>query len=402
MEIEVTIRGKYESLQPRLDEYTRRIWAATEAKAIGYGGISLVSRATGISRRAILVGSREIESGDTPPEGRVRRPGAGRKSNVEQQPDLRKKLENLVDPLTRGDPESPLRWTIKSTRRLAEELANIGYTACSRLVASLLIGMGYSLQGNRKTIEGKQHPDRNAQFEYINDKVEKELRASQPVISVDTKKKELIGNYVNGGTQWLRKGQAKKVNGHDFPGPDVPRAHPYGIYELKRNVGFVNVGTDHDTATFAVASIRAWWKAEGRKAYPKAKRILITADAGGSNGARLRLWKWELQRLSDEIGLPIWVSHFPPGTSKWNKVEHRLFSFISSNWRGEPLTDYGTVVNLISRTSTQTGLKVFCRLDKKKYPVGKVVTDSDWTSINFVRDGFHGDWNYTIRPNRKK
>jgi hypothetical protein len=401
VEIEVTIRGKYESLRPRLDEYTRRIWAATEAGALGYGGISLVSRATGISRRAILVGSREIENGDMPPEGRVRRPGAGRKSNVEHHPDLLEKLESLVEPLTRGDPESPLRWTIKSTRRLAEELAKIGYTACSRLVASLLIKMGYSLQGNRKTIEGKQHPDRNAQFEYINDRVEKELRASQPVISVDTKKKELIGNYVNGGTQWLRKGQAKKVNGHDFPSPDVPRAHPYGIYELKRNVGFVNVGTDHDTATFAVASIRTWWKAEGRRAYPKVKRILITADAGGSNGARLRLWKWELQRLSDEIGLPILVSHFPPGTSKWNKVEHRLFSFISSNWRGEPLTDYGTVVNLISRTSTQTGLKVICRLDKRKYPVGKVVTDSDWASMNLVRDEFHGDWNYTVRPNHK-
>ena len=402
MEPEASIRGKYESLRPRLDEYTRRIWAATEAKALGYGGISLVSRATGISRRAILVGSREIENGDMPPEGRVRRPGAGRKTNLEHQPDLREKLEGLVDPLTRGDPESPLRWTIKSTRRLAEELAKIGYTACSRLVASLLIGMGYSLQGNRKTIEGNQHPDRNAQFEYINARVDKELRASQPVISVDTKKKELIGNYVNGGTQWLRKGQAKKVNGHDFPDPEVPRAHPYGIYELKRNVGFVNVGTDHDTATVAVASIRAWWKAEGRKAYPKAKRILITADAGGSNGARLRLWKWELQRFADEIGLPIAVSHFPPGTSKWNKVEHRLFSFISSNWRGEPLTDYGTVVNLISRTNTQTGLKVFCRLDKRKYPTGKAVTKSDWASVNLVRNEFHGDWNYTIRSNSRK
>ncbi len=401
METEVSIRGKYESLRPRLDEYTRRIWAATEAKASGYGGISLVSRATGISRRAILVGCREIENGHMPPEGKVRRPGGGRKSNVEHQPELREKLESLVDPLTRGDPQSPLRWTIKSTRRLAEELAKLGYTACSRLVASLLIGMGYSLQGNRKTIEGKQHPDRNAQFEHINARVDKELRASQPVISVDTKKKKLIGNYLNGGTQWLSMGGAKKVNGHDFPGPEVPRAHPYGIYELRRNVGFVNVGTDHDTATFAVASIRAWWKAEGRKAYPKAKRILVTADSGGSNGARLRLWKWELQRLADEIGLPISVSHFPPGTSKWNKVEHRLFSFISSNWRGEPLTDYGTVVNLISRTSTKTGLKVSCRLDKRKYPVGKTVTDLEWASIDVVRDEFHGDWNYTIRPNRQ-
>jgi hypothetical protein len=402
VESETSIRAKYESLRPRLDEYTRRIWAATEAGALGYGGISLVSRATGISRRAILVGCREIENGDMPPEGKVRRPGAGRKPNVEHQPDLCEKLESLVDPLTRGDPQSPLRWTIKSTRRLAEELAKIGYRACSRLVASLLIGMGYSLQGNRKTIEGKQHPDRNAQFEYINARVDKELRASQPVICVDTKKKELIGNYLNGGAQWLRKGEARKVNGHDFPGPEVRQAHPYGIYELRRNVGFVNVGTDHDTATFAVASIRAWWKAEGRKAYPKAKRILVTADSGGSNGARRRLWKWELQRLADGIGLPISVSHFPPGTSKWNKVEHRLFSFISSNWRGEPLTDYGTVVNLISRTSTKTGLKVSCRLDKRKYPVGKTVTDREWASIQIVRDKFHGDWNYTIRPNRQR
>jgi hypothetical protein len=401
VETELSIRGKYLSLRPRLDEYTRRIWAATEARALGYGGASLVSRATGISRRAILVGSREIENGEIPPQGKVRRSGAGRKSSIEHQPDLKEKLESLVDPLTRGDPESPLRWTIKSTRRLAEELAKIGYKACSRLVASLLIGMGYSLQGNRKTIEGNQHPDRNAQFEYINARVDRELRASQPVISVDTKKKELIGNYVNNGTQWLRKGEAKNVNGHDFPGPKVPRAHPYGIYELRRNVGFVNVGTDHDTATFAVASIRAWWIAEGKKSYPNAKRLLVTADAGGSNGSRLRLWKWELQRLANEVGLPISVSHFPPGTSKWNKVEHRLFSFISSNWRGEPLTDYATVVNLISRTSTRTGLKVSCRLDKRKYPVGRIVTDSDWSSINIVRDDFHGDWNYTIRPNRK-
>jgi hypothetical protein len=402
VETETTVRKKYESLGPRLDEYTRRIWAATEAESLGYGGISLVSRATGISRRAILVGIKEIENGSMPPKGKVRRTGAGRKSNVEHQPDLREKLEGLVDPLTRGDPESPLRWTIKSTRRLAEELAKIGYKACSRLVASLLIGMGYSLQGNRKTLEGKQHPDRNAQFEYINARVDKELRDSQPVISVDTKKKELIGNYANKGTQWLKKGDSRKVNGHDFPGPDVPRAHPYGIYEITRNTGFVNVGTDHDTATFAVASIRSWWKAEGRKAYPRAKRLLITADSGGSNGARLRLWKWELQRLTDELGFTISVSHFPPGTSKWNKVEHRLFSFISSNWRGEPLKDYATIVNLISRTRTTTGLKVACRLDKRRYPLGKTVTKEEYASILLVCDDFHGDWNYSIRPKRKK
>jgi len=268
-------------------------------------------------------------------------------------------------------------------------------------VGALLQGMGYSLQGNRKTVEGKQHPDRNAQFEYINARVTKEMRAAQPVISVDTKKKELIGNYANRGTQWLRKGEAPKVNGHDFPDPSVPRAHPYGIYELMRNRGFVNVGTDHDTATFAVASIRAWWRVEGRRAYPKAHRLLITADAGGSNGARLRLWKWELQRLSDELRLPIAVCHFPPGTSKWNKVEHRLFSFISSNWRGEPLADYATVVSLISNTTTTTGLKVSCRLDRRRYPVGRKISDEEWAKINLRRDHFHGDWNYTIRPHRQ-
>lgn len=398
MEIEATITVKYESLGSCLNEQSRRIWAATEARSLGYGGISLVSRATGISRRAILVGCREIDSGSRPEPGRIRHPGGGRKTNAEHQPDLVKKLENLIEPLTRGDPESPLRWTIKSTRTLAAELVNQGYHAGSTLVASLLSDLGYSLQGNRKTIEGKQHPDRNAQFEYINTRVERELKARQPVISVDTKKKELIGNYANKGTQWHKKGDATKVNGHDFPGSEVSQAHPYGIYELQRNSGFVNVGTDHDTATFAVASIRKWWKTQGSKAYPKARKLMITADAGGSNGARLRLWKWELQRLSDELDIPIIVSHFPPGTSKWNKVEHRLFSFISSNWRGEPLQDYGTVVNLISRTKTASGLKVTCRLDKRRYPIGKSVSKSEWESINLKRDTFHGDWNYTILP----
>ena len=401
MSTEAAIREKYRCLAVRLDEHTRRIWAATEANVLGYGGISLVSRATDISRRAILAGLREIKAGEILPEGRVRRPGGGRKSGVEQQPDLPEKLECLVEPLTRGDPESPLRSTCKSTRKLSRELAKLGYSASSRLVGVLLRGMGYSLQGNRKTVEGKQHPDRNAQFEHINARVTDEMRAAQPVISVDTKKKELVGNYANRGKQWLKKGEAPRVNGHDFPDPSVPRAHPYGIYELTRNRGFVNVGTDHDTATFAVASIRAWWRAQGRKAYPKAKRLLITADAGGSNGSRLRLWKWELQRFADELRFPISVCHFPPGTSKWNKVEHRLFSFISSNWRGEPLTDYATVVNLISRTTTTTGLKVSCRLDRRRYPIGRKVSDQEWAKINLRRDDFHGDWNYSIRPRGK-
>ena len=384
-----------------LNEHTRRVWAATEARALGYGGISLVARATGISRRAIQVGLREVQTGDTRPAGRVRRPGGGRKSAVHHQPDLPEKLEALVEPLTRGDPESPLRWTVKSTRRLSRELAALGYSASSRLVGALLHEMGYSLQGNRKTLEGKQHPDRNAQFEHINARVAAEIRAAQPVISVDTKKKELVGNYINRGKQWLAKGAALQVNGHDFPDPSVPRAYPYGIYDLARNRGFVNVGTDHDTATFAVASIRGWWRAEGRAAYPGARRLLITADAGGSNGSRLRLWKWELQRLADELGFPISVCHFPPGTSKWNKVEHRLFSFISSNWRGEPLADYETVVNLIARTTTVTGLKVSCRLDRRRYSIGRKVTQEQMAKIALVRDGFHGDWNYTIQPRRK-
>ena len=400
MGLEATIREKFRSLTSRLDEHTRRIWAATEANACGYGGISLVARATAISRRAILVGLREIKAGTMLPDGRVRRLGGGRKSGVVHQPDLPQQLERLVEPLTRGDPESPLRWTCKSTRRLSRELAKLGYVASSRLVAVLLHGMGYSLQGNRKTIEGKQHPDRNAQFEHINARVMTAMRTAQPIISVDTKKKELVGNYMNRGTQWIKKGEAPKVNGHDFPDPSVPRVHPYGIYELARNRGFVNVGTDHDTATFAVASIRAWWRAQGRRAYPKARRLLITADAGGSNGARLRVWKWELQRLADDLRLPISVCHFPPGTSKWNKVEHRLFSFISSNWRGEPLADYATVVNLISRTTTTTGLKVSCRLDRRRYPVGRKISEKEWATINLVREAFHGDWNYTVRPRR--
>ena len=402
MTSEAAIREKFRALAARFDEHTRRLWAATEASALGYGGISLVARATAISRRAILVGLREIQSGEMLPAGRVRRPGGGRKSGVAQHPDLPDTLEGLVEPLTRGDPESPLRWTCKSTRRLSRELATLGYAASSRLVGALLHGMGYSLQGSRKTVEGKQHPDRNAQFEYINARVTKEMRAAQPVISVDTKKKELVGNYANRGTQWRKKGDAPRVNGHDFPDPSVPRAHPYGIYELTRNTGFVNVGTDHhDTATYAVASIRAWWQAEGRRAYPKARRLVITADAGGSNGSRLRLWKWELQRLSDALRLPIAVCHFPPGTSKWNKVEHRLFSFISSNWRGEPLADYATVVNLISRTTTTTGLTVSCRLDRRRYPIGRKVSDKEWATINLLRDDFHGDWNYTVRPRRQ-
>ena len=400
MEEAERIRRKYKAIARHLDERARRIWAATEADALGYGGISLVARATGISRRAIHHGLSELNAQEAVASDRIRKPGGGRKSAVHHHPDLLDKLESLVEPLTRGDPESPLRWTCKSVRLLAKELGRHVIGIGRQSVAKHLHALGYSLQGNRKTIEGNQHPDRNAQFEHINQRVTREMKAGNPVISVDTKKKELVGNYKNGGREWHRKGEAPAVNGHDFPSPDVPRAHPYGVYDLARNRGFVNVGTDHDTATFAVASIRKWWMAEGRRAYPNARRLLITADAGGSNGSRLRLWKWELQRLADEWGVPISVCHFPPGTSKWNKVEHRLFSFISQNWRGEPLTDYETVVHLISKTTTTTGLKVSCRLDRRRYPTGRKVSDEQWARINLHRDDFHGDWNYEIRPRK--
>lgn len=381
-----------------LDERTRRLIAANEALALGRGGISEVSRACGLSRKAIAKGIKEIESGTAPLPGRVRRPGAGRKKITEHDPRLAGALERLIDPETRGDPESPLRWTCKSTRTLAAQLTRQKHAISHTKVAQLLHDQGYSLQGNRKTEEGADHPERDAQFLHINTEVKRTLSKGAPVISVDTKKKELVGNYANGGHQWLPEKKPVKVQGHDFPGPDVPRAYPYGVYDIDRNRGFVNVGTDHDTAAFAVASIRGWWRHEGRRLYPAAREVLITADGGGSNGSRLRLWKLELQKLADEAGISISVCHFPPGTSKWNKIEHRLFSFISSNWRGEPLRDYETIVKLISRTATAKGLKVTCRLDRGKYPTGRKVTDEEMQSINLSRHKFHGDWNYMIRP----
>lgn len=392
---------KYRVMSSHLDERARRMWAATEADSLGYGGVSAVSKATGISRRVIHVGLAELRQGDSLSPERIRRIGGGRKSATYHYPVLLKELEKLVEPLTRGDPDSPLRWTCKSVSRLAEELAGVGIGISGHTVATELHKLGYSLQANQKTLEGRQHPDRNAQFEHINAKVDKCMRKGIPVISVDTKKKELIGAYKNGGREWHRKGHATKVNGHDFPDPSVPRAHPYGIFDIAENHGFVNVGTDHDTPTFAVASIRAWWKSEGRVVYPDVSRLLITADSGGSNGSRLRLWKWELQRFANEFGLTISVCHFPPGTSKWNKVEHRLFSFISRNWRGQPLLTYETVVNLISRTRTSAGLTVSCRLDKRKYPIGRKVTNKEWEQIKLHPDLFHGEWNYEIRPSKR-
>ena len=392
------LQQKFAPLWPLLDERTRRLMAASEARALGHGGVSLVSRACGLSRKAITKGQWEIEEGTVPSLGRIRRPGGGRKKILDHDPRLLGALDRLIDPETRGDPESPLRWICKSTRTLAAQLTRRKHPVSHMKVAQLLREQGYSLQGNRKTEEGGDHPDRDAQFRHINTQVKRALAKGVPVISVDTKKKELVGNYENGGRQWLPAKQPVKVNGHDFPQPDIPRAYPYGVYDVERNRGFVNVGTNHDTGAFAVASIRGWWRAEGRRLYPKTRDLLITADAGGSNGWRLRLWKLELQKLADETGLTMTVCHFPPGTSKWNKIEHRLFSFISSNWRGEPLRDYETIVRLIARTTTAKGLKVTCRLDRRECPTGRKVTDEGMKRVNLERNKFHGDWNYTIRP----
>jgi len=387
----------FAGIWPHLDEHARRLVAANKAVELGYGGVSRVSRACGLSRVTLIKGVAELQAVPLPP-GRIRREGGGRHALTANDPGLVPALDGLVEPTARGAPESPLRWTCKSARTLAEELTARRHPVSHTKVTQLLRRDGYSLQANRKTEEGEDHPDRDAQFRHINRAVKAALRAGEPVISVDTKKKELVGNYQNQGRQWRKEGMPEKVQVHDFPGPEVPRAYPSGIYDLGRNAGFVNVGTDHDTGAFAVASIRGWWRAEGRRLYARVDRLLITADGGGSNGWRLRLWKWELQRLADQTGLALMVCHFPPGTSKWNKVEHRLFSFISSNWRGEPLRDYETVVRLIAGTTTAKGLKVTCRLDHRKYPVGRKITNEEFAQINLKPDNFHGEWNYTIFP----
>ncbi len=391
------LKLKLHQMWPHLNERSRRLLAAAEAVQLGYGGVTLVSEACGLSRVTISKGIRELGAAPLPQE-RIRRLGAGRHKLEVNDPQVVELLESLVEPLARGDPESPLRWTCKSTRTLAGELVHRQHPISHEKVAQYLRELGYTLQGNRKTEEGEDHVDRDAQFEHINRKICRALAQEWPVISVDTKKKELIGNYANAGQQGLRAKTAELVSGHDFPGPSVPRGYPYGIYDLGCNRGFVNVGTDHDTATFAVASIRGWWHYEGRKLYPGATQLVITADGGGSNGYRLRLWKVEIQRLADQTGLAIEVCHFPPGTSKWNKVEHRLFSFITSNWRGEPLRDYETMVRLIAATTTAKGLKVTCRLDRRKYPTGRKVSDEEIAALNITPLRFHGEWNYTIRP----
>jgi hypothetical protein len=370
------------------------------SQSIGLWRCLKVHRACGLSRKAIItLGLRELRDDMRLPEGHIRRRGAGRKRITTTDPNLLSYLGRLIEPETRGDPESPLRWICKSTRALAAHLSRRHHAITYVKVGQLLREQGFSLQSNRKLEEGDDHPDRDAQFRYINTQVKRALACGMPVISVDTKKKELIGNYINKGQQWRPKKTPRKVNGHDFPHPSVPRLHPYGIYDLRYNRGFVVVGTDHDTGAFAVASIRGWWRFEGQRLYKPSGKLLITLDSGGSNGSRLRLWKLELQKLADETGLSISVFHFPPGTSKWNKVEHRLFSFISSNWRGEPLRDYETVVNLITRTTTAKGLIVTCRLDRREYPTGRKVTEQEMKGVNIKRNKFHGEWNYSINPN---
>jgi len=400
MVAEAAIRRRFRLIERHLDERLRRLVAAAEVAGAGAGSVSAVARATGVSRRAIRARVTELKARGAAAlaPGRIRRPGGGRKRTVDQDATLMTDLEKLIEPTTRGDPESPLRWTCKSVRRLAAEVTRQGHRTSHRMVAALLQQLGYSLQANRKTIEGTRHPDRNAQFEHINARVRADLRQGEPAISVDTKKKELVGNFKNAGREWRPRGQPQPVQVHDFVQPELGRAIPYGVYDLGANPGWVSVGIDHDTAAFAVASIRRWWQTMGRRAYPRARRLLITADGGGSNGARVRLWKVELQKLADHLRLPISVCHFPPGTSKWNKIEHRLFSFISQNWRGQPLVSHAVIVNLIAATTTPTGLRVRARLDRTRYPSGLTVSRDALDAVRLRPDSFHGDWNYTILP----
>jgi transposase len=397
---EPTIKRRFTLLEKHLDERLRRCVAAAEAEALGSGGISIVSRATGVSRRAIRRGSKELREtvGAKSGDRRVRKPGGGRKKSVDKDPSLLADLERLIEPTTRGDPETPLRWTCRSVRQLADELQRHGHRVSYWLVGELLRDLGYSLQANRKTIEGSDHPDRNEQFEHISRRTRVFLRAGDPVISVDTKKKELVGNFKNGGRELRPKGDPEKVLVHDFVNPELGRAIPYGVYDVGNNSGWVSVGMDHDTSSFAVETIRRWWRTMGRRLYPRARRLLVTADAGGSNGPKVRLWKVELQKLANELGMDISVCHFPPGTSKWNKIEHRLFSFISMNWRGKPLTTYQVIVSLIAATANKAGLRVRAALDAKAYPSGVKVADAVFDSINLKPGRFHGDWNYTLVP----
>ena len=409
-DVVTAIREKYRVLSAELDERARRLWAAAEARALGFGGIRAVAEATGLAIETIRRGIRQLREpqGDAEPTGtearprRVRRPGGGRKRLTERDPTLLQALEALVEPTARGDPSSPLRWTLKSTRALARELCRQGHQVSHETVAHLLHELGYSLQGNRKTKEGSAHPDRNAQFEHLNARVQDFQRRNEPVISVDAKKKELVGGFKNAGREWRPEGNPETVLVHDFEDAELGKGLPYGVYDPTRNEGWVSVGVDHDTAEFAVEAIRHWWREMGSSAYPEAKELLITADSGGSNGWRLRLWKVSLQKFADETGLRISVSHFPPGTSKWNKIEHRMFCHITRNWRGRPLESLEVIVSLIANTTTEKGLRIRAAVDAGRYPKGIKVPDEELAEVALEPEVFHGDWNYTINPRKPK
>jgi len=397
-----SVRGDYQALSPMLNERSRRLWAAAEARSLGRGGIAAVIAATGMSSATVAKGLRELdeaESGGTglPPD-RVRRPGGGRKRARDEQRGLVKAIARLVEPTARGDPECPLRWTCKSTSNLATELRRQGFEVGPRTVAKELKEQDFSLQANRKTREGASHPDRNAQFGYINEQVMRFQKQGQPAVSVDTKKKELVGDFKNGGREWRPRGEPEEVRVHDFPDPKIKKAIPYGVYDLTRNEGWVSVGIDHDTARFAAASIKRWWRKMGKKRYPRAKKLLITADCGGSNSSRTRLWKVALQELANDLGLRLTICHFPPGTSKWNKIEHRMFCHITQNWRGRPLTSYAVIVQLIGNTKTTTGLQIRAELDEHTYATKETVTDEQLANVRLTPASFHAEWNYTISP----
>ncbi len=393
------IQRRYELLKPIMDERLRRLWSAAEASALGHGGIRCVAEVTGLSPTTISKGIKELAVTTPLAHKRVRKPGGGRRKIVAQLPAVENELLQLIEPTVRGEPDSPLLWTTKSLRHLADELTARGYPLSRNRVAELLKKHDFSLQANRKTDEGRSHPDRDAQFQYIHDQVVAFQAAQQPVISVDTKKKELVGNFKNAGREWKRQGTAEQVKVYDFPSDAEGKAIPYGVYDLRQNAGWVSVGTNHDTAEFAVETIRKWWYQMGRQVYPQAHQLLITADGGGSNGSRVRLWKKEIQDLANETGLEIVICHYPPGTSKWNKIEHRLFSFITKNWRGKPLITHEVVVNLIGATTTTTGLTVACQLDPTEYEKGRTVSESEFEQIRLIQDQFHGEWNYKIVPN---
>jgi hypothetical protein len=398
----VALSEKFERIRPHLNEASLRLWAANEALSLGYGGVSEVSRATELSRTTIHAGIAELESAVVARQSnRIRRSGGGRKKLTDRDPGLLGALNKLVDPVTRGDPESPLRWTSKSTTKLAQELSTSGHPVSQRTVCDLLTGEGYSLQSVRKTREGAQHPDRDAQFQFLNAQVQAALKAGQPVISVDTKKKELVGDFKNAGQEWQKKKTPIKVRVHDFVDPVLGKAAPYGVYDLAANQGWVSVGIDHDTAEFAVESIRRWWRQMGKPIYPKATRLLITADCGGSNGYRVRLWKVALQRFADETSITLQVRHLPPGTSKWNKIEHRMFCHITQNWRGKPLESLAIIVDLIGHTTTEKGLKIRAEIDASSYPKGQTVSDEAMKRVQLKPDAFHGEWNYAILPNAR-